>query len=554
MTVFRGALLVGAVVCLPALGSVGLWDPWETHYAEVGRQMLARADLVHPFWENAYFFSKPPLVAWISAGALFFSGAQPWGVPVSGPLPSWIEWVIRLPVALLLMFAVAYLADTVARASNRRVGLLTAVVLWTMPLFDFVSRQLMADGPFVALLIIALAGALRTRWIVTFVAMGFALLTKGLLGLLPLVVLPIAWTWLDGKQAWKRLKTVPWWGPLITLGIGAPWYLAMARFTGVDEEGKHFVERFFGYDHFDRFLSGVHTTTPGGTFTYFIEQGAFAIGPWILAAFLWARKGDDGPSREVRVTLGVSALFSFALFTLSATRFHHYVLPVLPGLAVLTAFALDELLTQGFEGRKGALALGAVAFALVWKDVWRRPRHWVDLFTYNHERPYPDAILVQPFDVKIALLVALGVLALALAAAAWRKEQRTFVGSWLAFAAALALFLSWEHWPALGRHWTQRSLVAQYWAQRHDGERLGAFLMNWKGETFYSRNEVRQISARDPAGELRAFVEGPGREYVVVEAARLNVLERVIPPGNRLEVVDNSSQNKFVLVAVSPAQ
>ena len=87
MSVFRSAFLVGAVVCLPLLGSVGLWDPWETHYAEVGRQMLARADLVHPYWEHAYFFSKPPLVPWLAALGLFLSGAQPWGAPGEGPLP-----------------------------------------------------------------------------------------------------------------------------------------------------------------------------------------------------------------------------------------------------------------------------------------------------------------------------------------------------------------------------------------------------------------------------------------------------------------------------------
>ncbi|RKG63633.1 dolichyl-phosphate-mannose--protein mannosyltransferase, partial [Corallococcus exercitus] len=31
-----------ALLFVPYLGAVGLWDPWETHYGEVGRQMIQR--------------------------------------------------------------------------------------------------------------------------------------------------------------------------------------------------------------------------------------------------------------------------------------------------------------------------------------------------------------------------------------------------------------------------------------------------------------------------------------------------------------------------------
>ena len=393
MSVFRISLLLGAVVCLPFLGSVGLWDPWETHYAEVGRQMLARADLVHPYWQNAWFFSKPPLVPWLAALGLFVSGAQPWGAPGVGPLPSWVEWLIRLPVALMLVFAIAHLSETVARTVNRRVGLLTAVVWWTMPLACFLARQLMTDGPFVACLVFALSCALRDRWPGFFAAMGVATLAKGLLGFLPVVIVLASFVALDGRGAWKRVRAIPLWSPLLTLIIAAPWYVAMSLFTERDDEGRRFVERFFGYDHLDRLVSGVHTTTPGGTFTYFLEQGAFAIAPWVVLLPLLSLSPRRGEARTV-TTMALSSLLSFALFSASATRFHHYVFPVLPGLAVLLAVALDDLLTNGLEGKRPALLLGATLASLVWLDLIRRPRHLLDLFTYNHDRPYPDEVLL----------------------------------------------------------------------------------------------------------------------------------------------------------------
>lgn len=525
---------MGAVVALPGLGSVGLWDPWETHYAEVGRQMLARADLIHPYWQHAYFFSKPPLVPWLSALGLFISGAQPWGSGGTGPLPSYVEWFIRLPIALSFIFAVAVLAETLEKCASRRVALIAAFVLWTMPLTIFLSRQVMTDAPFVACLILALSWSLQERWPHAFAAVGLALLAKGLLGFLPFVLVPLSWLLHDGlRGAWSRLRALPWWGPLITLGIGAPWYVAMSLFTERDDEGRRFSERFFGYDHLDRLVNGVHTTTPGGSFTYFIEQGAYAIAPWVALVPL-AMFTTSTTARRPQILFGVSALFSFVLFSASATRFHHYVFPVLPGLAVLIAFAID-----GLEARPRApLLVGAALSALVWKDLWQRPRHLLDLFTYNHDRPYPD--LTFPLKTVIAVLGVLLVLSVL------RRRAK-----WLAFVpAALTAVLVFQHWPALGQHWTQRALVDRYFAERRAGEPLAAFLMNWKGETLYSRNEVIQIGSRNPRAEVQAVVQQPGRAFFVVEHARLPLLQQSLPPGQRVTIHDATSTNKFALISV----
>jgi 4-amino-4-deoxy-L-arabinose transferase-like glycosyltransferase len=326
----------------------------------------------------------------------------------------------------------------------------------------------------------------------------------------------------------------------------------MARFAERDDEGRRFVERFFGYDHLDRLVSGVHTTTPGGTFTYFLEQGAFALAPWVLLLPLALRLEPFTPSgvegRRLTLTMGVTSLFTFALFTASATRFHHYVLPVLPGLAVLLALALDRLLTEGFAAHRPVLLLGAVLQALVWKDLWQRPRHLLDLFTYNHDRPYPDAVLLTPVAFKSALLVSLVLISLGLLHSVMRQRADRFVGSAVFFSVVVALFLSWHHWPALGRHWTQRELLTNYFVRKQPGEPLGAFLMNWKGETFYTRNEVVQLSARDPRGELSALASRPGRAFVVVEHARLGMLQSSLPPGQRMEVLVPETMNKFALV------
>jgi 4-amino-4-deoxy-L-arabinose transferase-like glycosyltransferase len=267
-----------------------------------------------------------------------------------------------------------------------------------------------------------------------------------------------------------------------------------------------------------------------------------------LALFVSTPK--DSPQRKLHALFGVSALFTFVLFSASATRFHHYVFPVLPGLAVLIALAVDQLISSGLEGRRGPLLVGAALAALVWKDLWQRPRHLLDLFTYNHDRPYPEQVLSAPFPFRnvvavLGVLVVAGVLITLL-----RRQHENLVRVVGATACLFAALLVLQHWPALGRHWTQRELTDHFFEARRANEPLGAFLMNWKGETLYTRNEVFQISARDPRGELQSLALQPGRAFVVVEHARLPVLRAALPPNQHVTPIDLDSTNKFALVAI----
>src|SRR3954463_16408716 len=55
-------IALAIVSALPLLGAFSLVDPWETHYAEVAREMIERRDLVSPWWANeGWFMSKPVL-------------------------------------------------------------------------------------------------------------------------------------------------------------------------------------------------------------------------------------------------------------------------------------------------------------------------------------------------------------------------------------------------------------------------------------------------------------------------------------------------------------
>ncbi|HVH47053.1 MAG TPA: glycosyltransferase family 39 protein, partial [Labilithrix sp.] len=145
---------LGTVLGLPTLGSSGLVDTWETHYAEVARVMLERHDFVSPWWaHDGWFMSKPVLTFWLEAMTMAAFGVRTGPDEVlagaSGALAR-PEWAIRFPSFALALLGTYVLYAGVARTCGRRAGLFGAVVLWTMPGFALLSHQAITDMPLVA--------------------------------------------------------------------------------------------------------------------------------------------------------------------------------------------------------------------------------------------------------------------------------------------------------------------------------------------------------------------------------------------------------------------
>ncbi len=593
--------LLSAAVFFPYLGAVGFWDPWEGHYGEVARSMIAREDYVHPYYELAYFFSKPVLPMWLMSFGMLVSGAND---PARGISVS-TEWWVRSLFALMAIFGVlmAYLA--VARTVSRRAGFWSAVVLMTSPLYFFLARQAMVDMPFEALVIGALACLMvalfereevQDGWLYGFYALaGLATLAKGLLGIaLPgaavfgYLVLSGDW-WLLG-----RLRIVT--GTLVTLAVMAPWYGTMIAFDGKDDESKTFFQRFIIHDHFKRmgidpgkreFINGVHTTTPNTTFVYYVEQLGFGLFPWAAMvpgalAEVFSRRPPMSPktrSDRARLFIVAWAVTSFAFFAFAATKFHHYAFSILPPLALLVGLWIDRLLEEGLGPHLFSLLAGGIVFAAIAQNLTMEPSHLVNLYVYNYERPYPlaevtpaagavpwgtglAAVLAWARDAALAnvrrsFTVIFVVGAVVAVAGTWLRgkgeakggrlgDGRWFVGAFAVLALVFAAYVSWWHWRKLTPHWTQRDLFWTYHQESAPDEPMGAYQMNWRGETFYSRNTVRQLKE---AQELRDFVARPGREWLLVEHTRLSGLKSTVGATYQVKEMERIN-NKFTLVVV----
>ncbi|MGQ0507398.1 MAG: ArnT family glycosyltransferase [Myxococcaceae bacterium] len=764
-------ILFAALLFIPYLGAVGLWDPWETHYGEVARSMIERNDYVIPYWESAWFFSKPVFTMWMMAVGMQLAGTN----RTEGALSLMTEWGMRLPFALLSILALAILGLALCRTVNKRTGFATVFVLATMPLYFLLARQAVTDTPVVATMICAVGCAIigqlddTTRhrsgwWYAFYVFCAFGLLAKGLLGLIPAAVLFVyallcvvpydeeslgdhfRWLFKQGlpmliavaipvlmggmylvgalvptlrtgqadiklifgsvvlivglaalfsviaDQLFMAHRSPPplFWGQLyrmklatgilVLYAVAVPWYLKLSLFTGVDDESKDFFTRFFIHDHFNRLGAGVHTTTPGGSFTYFIEQGGYAIFPWVALVpgaltLLSAIKLRGGTKADhVGVLTFVWLAGTWGLIGMSATKFHHYVFPLLPGMALLIGLYIDRLWNEGVSKHALALLMGGVLFMIVGYDLARDPKDFTDLFVYNYDRPYPVEVVTQPLKffayeiawwsellgalcaasagvtlllsfitqrksallkpmtVSVVLvsvvvfivsvthsvrppLLLLGVTALLvatylvmealgtqsednfavsataflmavaalfllyrglaawLALPGWRETSsvkhvmgtaffiagvvavvalvartRTLLfGSFGAFALAFALWFNWSHWVDLSHHWTQRDLFKRYYAMRKPDEPIVAFLMNWRGETYYSKNTVKQI--KDNA-RMGAYAAQPGREWALVEHNRLGILRQAVGEDKKVTPFFKDLNNKFILVSI----
>ncbi|MEO1337660.1 MAG: dolichyl-phosphate-mannose--protein mannosyltransferase, partial [Myxococcota bacterium] len=114
-----------------------------------------------------------------------------------------------------------------------------------------------------------------------------------------------------------------------------------------------------------------------------------------------------------------------------------------------------------------------------------------------------------------------------------------------------AAWISHHHFNMLSPHWSQYHLWQTYYDERKGDEPVYAYQLNWRGETFYSRNTVLQVKESGANQRIRRLVDLPGREFIITEQSRFHTLKNVLSPDkrNKLHILDRSNA-KFYLCVV----
>ena len=351
------------IVLLPyfllLLGARPLNVPDEGRYPEIAREMLVTGDFITPKVNGAVFLDKPALYYWLEAGSMSVFGVNP--------------AAIRLPQALFGVAGCLLVFALTARFFNRRAAWFSAVALAASPLYFLSSQYANLDLEVAFWISASLAGFLcgayaepsshwrRGFFILGYLAGGFGVLTKGLIG----IVLPslAIFTWMLWQRRWRELPR--WsllWLPVAVLVVCLPWY------TMVQLRNPQFLHFFFIYQQFQRFTGGGFNNV----FPWWFYPVVLMLGllPWsmLLPAALrdaWCTRNSDN---GVRAFLLAWPFAIILFFSLPASKIVSYSLPAVPPLAILVGVALDGWLARGLHlprlGRFAGLVLAIFALGI----------------------------------------------------------------------------------------------------------------------------------------------------------------------------------------------
>jgi len=326
--------------------------PDEARYVEIPREMLINNDFITPKLNAMKYFEKPPFLYWMLA----------MGQKIAGLTEGGQRFVIAFFAFLGVMVWMGFLYRI---QPDRRLAVLSSVVLTTTYLYYALSRLIIIDMVFtfwilVAFVLFYLAYHERTPhrrlfWYGLSFSLGMGVLTKGIAMLV--LTLPAWVIWLICHQHYRTLRPFyPFTGALIFLSVTVPWH-ALAALKNPD-----FLYKYFYVEHVLRYTTTLHSR----------YQPIYFFIPILLIGFLpWTFFMIRGLLKQTYSALSlyfmVWAGWIFLFFSCSNSKLIPYILPLFAPLSYFAASAL--LYDQNKEkiGRLGGLfysVLFLMAFVL----------------------------------------------------------------------------------------------------------------------------------------------------------------------------------------------
>jgi 4-amino-4-deoxy-L-arabinose transferase-like glycosyltransferase len=252
-------------------------------------------------------------------------------------------------------------------------------------------------------------------------------------------------------------------GILICLLVAVPWHLAMTL-----KDGRPFLRDYFITHLWRRAAFGVHGER--GTFDFFVSQLGIGMVPWVAlvpaaVGSVLGRFKSGTRADSVRLLVGIWAVVTMAFFVAVQTKFHHYILPVVPALGVLIAFWLDDVLA----GRVHHVAIPTLAgvgiVALVMRDLMHEHKQIIEMFVYRYDRPWPSGApwFVDASDAFLGFgLAAAGTLLLFCVP----RLRRLGLIAFAVVALAYSLWTSNVYMRHAGKHWGMLDAMQTYFHER----------------------------------------------------------------------------------------
>lgn len=380
----RGSLILFFVVAafyLYGLGHLPLLGPDEPRYAQIGREMFLRGDLITPTLGGHPWFEKPALLYWMMIASYKMFGVS--------------EWSARFPAAvagLLTVGAVFFVGRSVdqsfrglaaprdEKGTDRNVGptdlgfwsglaaatSLGIIVFARAASFDIIVTMTIAWALafFMVSELSEPSKARRNLLLGFYVFVGLSLLAKGLIGIvIPLGIIGV-YSLFRRSLPDRRVLSSVWWGIPVSLAVASLWYAPV-----IWRHGWPFIDQFFIQHQFARYVSNkFHHPAP--VYFYFLILVPLAL-PW--SAFIideirrskpWRRNPLENSTTKLLNFAFAWLLFPLLFFSFSTSKLPGYILPVLPALALLGGHRLSRI-SFGLDEGKWAIRITAVVSLLL---------------------------------------------------------------------------------------------------------------------------------------------------------------------------------------------
>lgn len=197
----------------------------EATYSQIAKEALLKNSFLTPTWQQQPWFEKPPFIIWLTALSFKLFGVSETSAHLFPGIFGILSSIVLYKIGKELF------KDSLA-------GFFAGFIFLTTPLILLYNRAVMMDIPvgfFISLSALAILKLTSKNkgawWLVYFGAMGFGVLTKSIIGLLPLTFLVF---YAFNKQSLAFLKNKDFYkGFGLFFIIALPWHIYMSLKFGL---------------------------------------------------------------------------------------------------------------------------------------------------------------------------------------------------------------------------------------------------------------------------------------------------------------------------------
>src|SRR5690554_5090 len=293
-------------------------------YATISREVFENGNFINLTIHGQPYDQKPPLLFWL--GALGFT--------IGDVTNFWF----KLPVFLLILAGFYWAYRLGKSLYDKKTGILTAVIIATSVIYSLYSMDIHTDTPlqaFVTLALWQLFDFIKTgrkrNWILGFIAIGLAMLSKGPVGAAIPAFAVLGHLLL--KKDFKRLLDYRWYvGILIALLVTSPAIIGLMNQFGIDGL------KFFFWDNMVGRVTGSYVQATNDPL-YYVHNLLYQLFPWsiifFIAAFLEFKWLFQNKFKSTEYFTLTGIWIYFIILNSASSQLPNYVFSIVPLMAVL---------------------------------------------------------------------------------------------------------------------------------------------------------------------------------------------------------------------------